>query len=178
MEPGVVGRLITLVILLLLSAFFSSAETAFMSVNKLRVRADADEGSSRARLILSLLDNTDKLLTTILVGNNLVNIVASSLTTTLMIDLFGSKAVGIATGILTLLILIFGEITPKTIASRKAEQMADRIRAAMREGTARQQKLRELYETRDQRYREIDARAEAYLNGYREKFTLPDLAGR
>ncbi len=124
MEPGVVGRLITLVILLLLSAFFSSAETAFMSLNKLRVRADADEGSNRAKLILSLLDNTDKLLTTILIGNNLVNIVASSLTTTLMIDLFGSRAIGIATGILTLLILIFGEITPKTIASKKAVKMA------------------------------------------------------
>jgi CBS domain containing-hemolysin-like protein len=95
-----------------------------MSLNKLRVRADADEGSNRAKLILSLLDNTDKLLTTILIGNNLVNIVASSLTTTLMIDLFGSRAIGIATGILTLLILIFGEITPKTIASKKAVKMA------------------------------------------------------
>ena len=77
-----------------------------MSLNKLRVRSEADEGSKRAKLILSLLDNTDKLLTTILVGNNLVNIVASSLTTTLMISLFGSTAVGIATGILTLVILI------------------------------------------------------------------------
>ena len=124
MEPGVAGRLITLIILLILSAFFSSAETAFMSLNKLRVRADADEGSKRAQLILTLLSKRDKLITTILIGNNLVNIVASSLTTTLMITLFGNTAVGIATGILTLIILIFGEITPKTIAAKKAENMA------------------------------------------------------
>ena len=108
MEPGVVGRLIVLFILLFLSSFFSSAETAFMSLNKLRVRSDADEGSSRAKMVLALLENSNKLLTTVLIGNNLFNIVASALTTTLMIDLFGSKAVGIATGVLTLIILIFG----------------------------------------------------------------------
>ena len=124
MEPGVALRLIILFILILLSAFFSSAETAFMSVNKIKLRSEADEGSKRAALILSLLDNNTKLLSTILVGNNLVNIVASSLTTTLMIRLFGSTAVGIATGILTLVILIFGEITPKTLATRKAERFA------------------------------------------------------
>ena len=114
LEPGVVLRLIILFILILLSAFFSSAETAFMSVNKIILRSKADEGSKRAGLVLALLDNNTKLLSTILVGNNLVNIIASSLTTTLMIRLFGSTAVGIATGILTLIILIFGEITPKT----------------------------------------------------------------
>ncbi len=124
MDPDVALRLIILVILLLLSSFFSSAETAFMSLNKLRVRTKADLGDKRSKLILSLIDNSNKLLTTVLVGNNLVNIVASSLTTTLMIDLFGSRAIGIATGLLTLLILIFGEITPKTIASRKAEKTA------------------------------------------------------
>ena len=124
MEPGDVLRLIILFILILLSAFFSSAETAFMSVNKIKLRSEADDGSKRAALILKLLDNNTKLLSTILVGNNLVNIVASSLTTTLMIKLFGSTAVGIATGLLTLVILIFGEITPKTLATRKAERFA------------------------------------------------------
>ncbi|MCR5769533.1 MAG: hemolysin family protein [Lachnospiraceae bacterium] len=124
MEPGDVLRLIILFILILLSAFFSSAETAFMSVNKIKLRSEADDGSKRAALILKLLDNSTKLLSTILVGNNLVNIVASSLTTTLMIKLFGSTAVGIATGLLTLVILIFGEITPKTLATRKAERFA------------------------------------------------------
>ena len=95
-----------------------------MSVNRLRIRSDADEGSKQAKLILSLLEKQSKLLSTVLVGNNLVNIAASSLTTTLMLDMFGSAAVGIATGVLTLLILIFGEITPKTIATRKAERLA------------------------------------------------------
>lgn len=95
-----------------------------MAVNKIKLRSEADDGSKRAALILKLLDNSTKLLSTILVGNNLVNIVASSLTTTLMIRLFGSTAVGIATGLLTLVILIFGEITPKTLATRKAEKFA------------------------------------------------------
>ena len=89
MEPGDILRLIILFILILLSAFFSSAETAFMSVNKIKLRSEADDGSKRAALILKLLDNNTKLLSTILVGNNIVNIVASSLTTTLMIRLFG-----------------------------------------------------------------------------------------
>ncbi len=124
METGDILRLIILFILILLSAFFSSAETAFMSVNKIKLRSEADDGSKRAALILKLLDNNTKLLSTILVGNNIVNIVASSLTTTLMIRLFGSTAVGIATGLLTLIILIFGEITPKTLATRKAERFA------------------------------------------------------
>ena len=126
MEPDAVVRLIILVILLVLSAFFSSAETAFMSVNRIRLKSEAEAGSARAALILKLLNNHTKLLSTILVGNNLVNIVASSLTTTLMIRLFGSTAVGIATGVLTLFILIFGEITPKTLASRKADKLAAR----------------------------------------------------
>ena len=125
METGDILHLIILFILILLSAFFSSAETAFMSVNKIKLRSEVDDGSKRAALILKLLDNNTKLLSTILVGNNIVNIVASSLTTTLMIRLFGSTAVGIATGLLTLIILIFGEITPKTLATRKAERFAD-----------------------------------------------------
>ena len=124
MEPGAAVRLIILGILLILSAFFSSAETAFTSVNKIRIKTLADEGSKRAALLLSLIENNSKFLSTILIGNNIVNIAASSLTTTLTIDLFGSKVIGIATGILTLLILIFGEITPKTMASIHAEKMS------------------------------------------------------
>ena len=124
LEPGAVVRLIILGFLLILSAFFSSAETAFTSVNKIRIKTLADEGSKRAVLLLSLIDNSAKFLSTILIGNNIVNIAASSLTTTLAIDLFGSNAIGIATGILTLLILIFGEITPKTMASAHAEKMS------------------------------------------------------
>lgn len=124
MEPGDAAKLIFLFILLLLSAFFSSAETAFTCLNKIRIKSMADEGSKKAALVLSLLEKQDKFLSTILIGNNLVNIGASSLTTTMVIDHFGNAAVGIATGILTLLVLLFGEITPKTLASIKAEKIA------------------------------------------------------
>lgn len=124
MEPGAAVRSIILGILLILSAFFSSAETAFTSVNKIKIKTLADEGSKRAILVLSLIENNAKFLSTILIGNNIVNIVASSLTTTLAIDFFGNTAIGIATGILTLFILIFGEITPKTMASIHAEKMS------------------------------------------------------
>ena len=124
LEPGAAARLIVLIILLFLSAFFSSAETAFTSLNRLKIRSLADEGSKRAVLVLSLIDNNSRFLSTILIGNNIVNIVASALTTTFAMDIWGSRAIGIATGILTLLVLIFGEITPKTMASRHAEKMA------------------------------------------------------
>jgi len=117
-------RLIVLFVLLFLSAFFSSAETAFTSLNKMRIKSFADEGSKRAKLVLSLLDKNTKFLSTILIGNNIVNIAASALTTVLAQKLFGNAYIGIATGILTLLVLIFGEITPKTMASIHAEKMA------------------------------------------------------
>ncbi|MBP5179526.1 MAG: HlyC/CorC family transporter, partial [Lachnospiraceae bacterium] len=116
--------MIVLILLLILSGFFSSAETAFTSLNRLKIKSLADEGSKRAVLVLSLIDQNAKFLSTILIGNNIVNIVASALTTTFAMDYFGSTAIGIATGILTLLVLIFGEITPKTMASIHAEKMA------------------------------------------------------
>jgi CBS domain containing-hemolysin-like protein len=112
------------VILIALSAFFSSAETAFMSVNRIRIKTMVDDGNKRAALISSILDNTPKMLSAILIGNNVVNIFASSLTTTLFGKIFGNAAVGIATGLLTFLILIFGEITPKTMATIHAEKLA------------------------------------------------------
>jgi CBS domain containing-hemolysin-like protein len=124
LEPGAAARLIVLILLLILSGFFSSAETAFTSLNRLKIKSLADEGSKRAVLVLSLIDQNAKFLSTILIGNNIVNIVASALTTTFAMDYFGSTAIGIATGILTLLVLIFGEITPKTMASIHAEKMA------------------------------------------------------
>jgi Mg2+/Co2+ transporter CorB len=90
----------------------------------MRIKSFADEGSKRAKLVLSLLDKNTKFLSTILIGNNIVNIAASALTTVLAQKLFGNAYIGIATGILTLLVLIFGEITPKTMASIHAEKMA------------------------------------------------------
>ena len=116
MDPNSIIQLIILVILILLSAFFSSAETALTTVNKYALRSMADSGNKRAARVLKVTENSAKLISTILIGNNIVNISASSLATTLTTRVFGSAAVGISTGILTLLILIFGEITPKTVA--------------------------------------------------------------
>lgn len=116
MEPGTIVQLMILIILILLSAFFSSAETALTTVNKYALRSLADAGNKRAVRVLKVTENSGKLISTILIGNNIVNITASSLTTTLVTRLWGSAAVGIATGILTLIVLLFGEITPKTVA--------------------------------------------------------------
>ena len=110
-------RLIILVVLIMLSAFFSSAETALTTVNKIRMRKLSDEGNERAKTVLKITENSGKMLSAILIGNNVVNLSASSIATTLAIDMLGSKGAGIATGIVTLLILVFGEISPKTIAT-------------------------------------------------------------
>ena len=124
MDSGDAFQLGVLVILLLLSAFFSSAETALTTVNKIRILSLAEQGNKRAETVLKIREDSGKMLSAILIGNNIVNLSASSLATTLAIDLFGSAAVGIATGILTILILIFGEISPKTLAAVHAEKLA------------------------------------------------------
>lgn len=118
MDSSPIFQFIIVAILLFLSAFFSSAETALTTVNRHKLRAQADEGSKRAKRVLAVTENPSKLLSTILIGNNIVNISASALTTTLCTNLFGSRYLGYATGILTLLVLIFGEITPKTLATQ------------------------------------------------------------
>ena len=100
-------QLIILLILLMLSAFFSSAETALTTVNKIRMRTLAENGHKRAETVIKIIEDQGKMLSAILIGNNVVNLSASSLLTMLATDFFGSKAVGIATGILTLLILVF-----------------------------------------------------------------------
>lgn len=117
-------QLLVLVVLLVLSAFFSSSETALTTVNKIRIRTLAEAGDSRAIILLKVVEEQGKMLSAILIGNNIVNLTASSLMTTLTISLLGSKAVGFATGILTLLILVFGEITPKTLSTISAETIA------------------------------------------------------
>lgn len=117
-------QLLVLVVLLVLSAFFSSSETALTTVNKIRIRTLAEAGDSRAMVLLKVVEEQGKMLSAILIGNNIVNLTASSLMTTLTISLLGSKAVGFATGILTLLILVFGEITPKTLSTISAETIA------------------------------------------------------
>ncbi|MDD6155758.1 hemolysin family protein [Frisingicoccus sp.] len=131
MDPTSVAQLITLIILIILSAFFSSAETAFTTVNKIRIRTFEEEGRPNAALIRKLTDDPQKMLSAILIGNNIVNLTASSLTTIMVTRItanlgLASKsatAIGIATGILTLIILVFGEITPKSIATRSSERI-------------------------------------------------------
>lgn len=122
-DPSDTYQIIILLILLALSAFFSSNETALMSVNKIRLRSLAGEGNKRAAMALDILENqTPKLLSAILIGNNIVNISASSLATTLAYS-FGGYMVSIVTVILTILILIFGEITPKNYATINSEKI-------------------------------------------------------
>lgn len=117
-------QFLALIILICLSAFFSSAETSMTTVNKIRIQSLAEQGDKRASILLTVIEDSGKLLSTILIGNNIVNISASSLATTITMRLFGNAAVSISTGIITLLVLIFGEITPKTMASLHAEKMA------------------------------------------------------
>lgn len=124
MEPGDIASLIVLIILLLLSAFFSSAETALTTVNKIRMRTLSETGNKKADRVLRVTEDSGKMLSAILIGNNIVNLSASSLATSLAIKYFGSVGAGIATGILTLLILIFGEVTPKTKATIHADKMS------------------------------------------------------
>ena len=124
MDSGDAIQLIVLFILLLLSAFFSSAETAMTTVNKIRIMSLADDGNKRAKTLMKIIDDPGKLLSTILIGNNIVNLSASSLATTWTTRVFGNAFIGVATGVLTLLVLLFGEITPKTMATLSAEKFS------------------------------------------------------
>lgn len=123
MDSGDVTQLIILIILLMLSAFFSSAETALTTVNRIRIRSLADDESKRAKTVLKITDNSGKMLSAILIGNNIVNVAAASITTSLAYSLGGS-AVAIANAVITIAILLFGEITPKTTATIHAEKLA------------------------------------------------------
>lgn len=118
------SMLIFLVALLVLSAIFSSAETAFLSTNKIRLRNLQEDGDKKADLVLDLLENQNRLISTLLVGNNIVNISSSALATKMATDYFGDAGVGIATGIMTLLVLVFGEVVPKNLAAAHAEGWA------------------------------------------------------
>lgn len=113
-----------LIALIGLSAFFSSAETSLTTVNKIRIKTLADQGNKKAVTLLKVIDDSGKMLSAILIGNNIVNLSASALATTLALNIWGNAAVGIATGVLTLLILLFGEITPKTLATLYAERLS------------------------------------------------------
>ena len=122
MDTDGVIQLAAIIILVLLSAFFSSAETALTTVNRVRLKTLADEGNKRAVTAIHVLDKYGKMLSAILIGNNIVNLTASSLATTFAIRI--NLTVGIATGILTVVILILGEIVPKNMAMVYSERLA------------------------------------------------------
>jgi Mg2+/Co2+ transporter CorB len=118
------NQIIILTLLVLGSAYFSGTEAALMSVNRIRIKNAAGNGNKKASLVLKFTENFDKVISTLLIGNNIVNLSASSLTTALVIEQFHSIPAGVATGILTVLILIFGEITPKTLATIYNEKLS------------------------------------------------------
>ena len=122
MDTTGVIQVVILFILLFLSGFFSSAETALSTVNRVKVRSLLEEGNKRAATVESVLNHYGKMISAILIGNNIVNISASALATTLAIRI--NMAVGLATGLLTILVLLFGEIFPKTLAKVHAEKLA------------------------------------------------------
>lgn len=124
MDSSHIVQFIILAILIFLSAFFSSSETALVTVNKIRMKTLADSGDKRAKRVLKVTSDSGKMLSAILIGNNIVNLSASSIATTLAVDILGSVGAGVATGVLTFLILIFGEVSPKTMATIKADSLA------------------------------------------------------
>ena len=117
-------RYFLLLMLLLCSAFFSASETAFSSLNKIRLRKDAEEGDKKAKRTLAITEDFDRLLSTILVGNNVVNMASASIATVLATKIFGTGGAAVATAVMTVLVLIFGEILPKTLAKENSETVA------------------------------------------------------
>ena len=124
MDSSVPIQAVTIVFLILLSAFFSSAETSMTAANRIHIRSLAEQGNKRAIILEKVISNSGKMLSTILIGNNIVNIAASSLATTFTIKVLGNRYIGVATGVMTLLVLLFGEVTPKTIATLQADRLA------------------------------------------------------
>ncbi len=129
LDSSYTGQVILLLVLLVLSSFFSMSETALMSLSKIRIRHMVEEGVKGAKLVEKLIEDPNKLLGAILIGNNIVNIGASSIATSLAVKLSGGSdsAVIVVTAIMTVLILIFGEITPKSIAKQKSEQVSLKV---------------------------------------------------
>ncbi len=127
MDQRAVIDILVIVILIFLSSFFSSAETALTAVNPVSLKALADEGNSRAALVLKILGQQSKMLSTILVFNNIVNLSSSALITTFALKYFGANAVSIATALLTIVIILFGEITPKSMATIRCQEMSMRF---------------------------------------------------
>lgn len=124
MTTDSIPQIIILIILVLFSAYFSATETAFSSLNKTRIKTLVEKGNKRAKLVLKLSDDYDKLLSAILIGNNIVNISMASIATVLFISLYGDIGATISTAVITVVVLIFGEISPKSLAKDSPEKFA------------------------------------------------------
>lgn len=124
LETSDVAQLIIIIVLIFLSGFFSSAETAFSTLNRVRMRNLEEEGSKKAARVNKILESYSKMLSAILIGNNIVNLTASSLTTAFVIGVCGNAYIGLGTGILTIVVLLGGEIIPKTWANLNSEKLA------------------------------------------------------
>ncbi|MCL2420727.1 MAG: hemolysin family protein [Defluviitaleaceae bacterium] len=124
MDPDSLFSLLMIVLMLLIGTFFSAMETAFSALNRIRMKSMADEGNKRAVLVLRLHDNFDKLLSTLLVLNNAVTLIAAAISTLLFIRYFGDIGATLSTVILTIIIVFFGDITPKSLAKESPEKIA------------------------------------------------------
>ncbi len=126
MDSGSITQIIVLAVLILFSGYFSATETAFSALNRIRIKNMASDGNKKASLVLNMAEKFDSILSTILIGNNIVNIVATSIATILFIDLLKDQALGttVSTIVVTVVVLIFGEITPKSLAKERPESFA------------------------------------------------------
>ena len=124
MNPDLISSITAMVICVILSGYFSATETAFSSVNRTRLKAMAEKGDRKAELALRLAEDYDKLISTILIGNNVVNIALASIGTLFFVDLLGDRGATVSTAVITVVVLIFGEITPKSIAKDYPEKFA------------------------------------------------------
>ena len=124
LDSASIGMLVALIILVAFSAYFSATETAFTSLNRIRLKTKADNGNRAAARALAIADDYDKMLTTILIGNNIVNISATTVATVLCTKWFHEYGPTISTVALTVIILIFGEVSPKSLAKESPERWA------------------------------------------------------
>ena len=132
MDSSLTVQVILLIVLIILSAFFSMSETALMSLSKIRIRNMVEEGVKGAKLVEKLIEEPNKLLGAILIGNNVVNIGASAIATSVALKIFGDSGAAVATGIMTILLLIFGEITPKSLAKQNSEKVSIKVSKIIR----------------------------------------------
>ena len=124
MDAHIMTAAIAIIVLVVMSAYFSATETAFTSLNRIKIKNMAQDGDKRAQRVLRLSENYDSLLSSILIGNNIVNILMTAIATALFIELYGSRGTTIATIVITVVVLVFGEISPKSLAKESAESFS------------------------------------------------------